>query len=332
MRVCTGSSGFISYLEQELWTLISIINAQQRRQMENFEFSQLAKELPLARAISGQHIDKTTMVRLATAYIKLYNIFGQSRRAYTNADYYYGSDSNWTNNHLDLLDGFFVILDRRGDVLYISETISIYLGLSQVEMTGNPMVDYIHEQDVNCFNSALNYCDRYWPQMCNVRVKSSLTKRANKDAVRASPGYKVLRLEITMGPNPNTRMIACYPMPTPVLSTVTISCNSFVIITSIDLRITYADEKAHQLLRNTYYPDSNIKGLSFYTLIDVSDSDVISKMHFDIFNLGAYKTPYYRMILNQTSQTFYVESNIFRHTSISSKQFNDSITFVSSIL
>lgn len=70
--------------------------------MENFEFSQLAKELPLARAISGQHIDKTTMVRLATAYIKLYNIFGQSRRAYTSADYYYGSDSLWTSNHLDV--------------------------------------------------------------------------------------------------------------------------------------------------------------------------------------------------------------------------------------
>lgn len=179
---------------------------------------------------------------------------------------------------------------------------------------------------------ALNYCDLNWPQMCNVRVKSSLTKRANKDAVRASPGYKVLRLEITMGPNTNTRMIACYPMPTPVLSTVTIPSNSFVIITSIDLHITFADEKAHQLLNNPFYPDSNIKGMSLYSLIDISDSEVISKMHFDIFNLGAYKTPYYRMILNQTSETFYVESNIFRHTSISSKQFNDSITFVSSIL
>uniref|UniRef100_A0A8R1HFZ7 Helix-loop-helix 34 n=1 Tax=Caenorhabditis japonica TaxID=281687 RepID=A0A8R1HFZ7_CAEJA len=306
--------------------------AQQRRQMENFEFSQLAKELPLARAISGQHIDKTTMVRLATAYIKLFNTFGQSRRAYSPADYYYGSDSAWTTNHLDLLDGFFAILDRQGDVLYISETISIYLGLSQVEMTGNPLVDYIHEQDVTCFNSALNYCDRNWPQMCNVRIKSSLTKRANKDAVRASPGYKVLRLEITMGLNSSTRMIACYPMPTPVLSTVTIPFNSFVIITSIDLRITYADEKAQQMLKSYYSTDGNIKGMSYYSLIDVADTEVISKMHFYIFNLGAYKTPYYRMILNQTSTTFYVESSIFRHTSVSSKQFIDSVTFVSLVL
>ncbi|PIO65579.1 hypothetical protein TELCIR_12741 [Teladorsagia circumcincta] len=42
--------------------------------MENDEFSNLARELPLARAISGQHIDKTTMVRLALSYIRLHKI------------------------------------------------------------------------------------------------------------------------------------------------------------------------------------------------------------------------------------------------------------------
>lgn len=59
--------------------------AQQRRQLENEEFALLSRELPLARAISGQHIDKvggycnlrvsvlqTTMVRLSVAHIKLH--------------------------------------------------------------------------------------------------------------------------------------------------------------------------------------------------------------------------------------------------------------------
>ncbi|EPB75103.1 hypothetical protein ANCCEY_05826 [Ancylostoma ceylanicum] len=78
--------------------------AQHRRHMENGEFSNLARELPLARAITGQHIDKTTMVRLALSYIKLHK----------------------------LMDCFLMVLDPDGDVLYVSETISIYLGLSQV--------------------------------------------------------------------------------------------------------------------------------------------------------------------------------------------------------
>lgn len=34
-----------------------------------------------------------------------------------------------------------------GRFLYISETVSIYLGLSQVEMTGSSIFDYIHQGD-----------------------------------------------------------------------------------------------------------------------------------------------------------------------------------------
>ena len=33
--------------------------------------------------------------------------------------------------------------------LYISETVSIYLGLSQVELTGSSLFDYIHQVRLN---------------------------------------------------------------------------------------------------------------------------------------------------------------------------------------
>ncbi|CAB3397646.1 unnamed protein product [Caenorhabditis bovis] len=304
--------------------------AQQRRQLENFEFSQLAHELPLARAISGQHIDKTTMVRLALSYIKLNKIFEPIvKNELPDLNYYYGFDISWLSNHLEHFDGFFIILDAKCDMLYISETISIYLGLSQVEMTGISIYDYIHEQDIECFNNAIRYSAPNWPQMCNIRLKSSLTKRSNKDTIRSSPGYKVIRVEVTNFA-PNVRLIACYPLPTPVLSTITVSQSYFVIITSIDFRITYADDRAQQLLTSCYLSD--IKGFSLYLFIDVSDSELIRKMHYEIFNLGAYRTPYYRMILNQTSTTFYVETNVFRYTSSSPRNYQDSITFVTSIL
>ncbi|ETN74541.1 hypothetical protein NECAME_12921 [Necator americanus] len=137
--------------------------AQHRRHMENGEFSNLAKELPLARAITGQHIDKTTMVRLALSYIKLHKVIPS--RARSGFDY----DHCWSSNLLELMDCFLMVLDPNGDVLYVSETISIYLGLSQVFCS----------------------CYQKWSEMCSVRVKSSLTKRANKkDSLRASPGFK----------------------------------------------------------------------------------------------------------------------------------------------
>ena len=48
---------------------------------------------------------------------------------------------------LQSLDGFAISLASDGRFLYISETVSIYLGLSQVEMTGSSFFDYIHQGD-----------------------------------------------------------------------------------------------------------------------------------------------------------------------------------------
>lgn len=48
---------------------------------------------------------------------------------------------------LQSLDGFALAVAGDGRFLYISETVSIYLGLSQVEMTGSSIFDYIHQAD-----------------------------------------------------------------------------------------------------------------------------------------------------------------------------------------
>ncbi|KAF9416760.1 hypothetical protein HW555_005989 [Spodoptera exigua] len=48
---------------------------------------------------------------------------------------------------LQSLDGFALSVAADGRFLYISETVSIYLGLSQVEMTGSSIFDYVHQAD-----------------------------------------------------------------------------------------------------------------------------------------------------------------------------------------
>lgn len=51
------------------------------------------------------------------------------------------------SNLLQTLDGFIFVVAPDGKVMYISETASTHLGLSQVELTGNLIYDYIHECD-----------------------------------------------------------------------------------------------------------------------------------------------------------------------------------------
>uniref|UniRef100_A0A8C7QPB3 Neuronal PAS domain protein 3 n=1 Tax=Oncorhynchus mykiss TaxID=8022 RepID=A0A8C7QPB3_ONCMY len=48
---------------------------------------------------------------------------------------------------LQSLDGFVFTLNKEARFLYISETVSIYLGLSQVELTGSSVFDYVHPGD-----------------------------------------------------------------------------------------------------------------------------------------------------------------------------------------
>ncbi|CAB1347600.1 unnamed protein product [Coregonus sp. 'balchen'] len=48
---------------------------------------------------------------------------------------------------LQSLDGFVFVVSSEGRFLYISETVSIYLGLSQVELMGSSVFDYIHPAD-----------------------------------------------------------------------------------------------------------------------------------------------------------------------------------------
>ncbi|KAK5972712.1 PAS domain-containing protein, partial [Trichostrongylus colubriformis] len=264
--------------------------AQHRRLLENDEFSNLAKELPLARAITGQHIDKTTMVRLALSYIKLHkvipiltpNIF----------DY----DHHWASSLLELMDCFLMVLDPQGDVLYVSETISIYLGLSQVF----------------CSSCVLS-------EMCSIRVKSSLTKRANKkDSLRASPGFKVLQMDMTC--YGGCRLVVCSPLPSPILSSVSIRPTSFVISTTIDLSIVYLDARAEEVFRDLLScTASNLKGVSFYSIVHVNDAEVVRKMHTEVSRLESYRPAIYRMIAIPRQRTFYVESNVFRYTSQSNK-------------
>ncbi|XP_069063757.1 neuronal PAS domain-containing protein 1 isoform X1 [Pleurodeles waltl] len=143
--------------------------ARSRRGKENFEFYELAKMLPLPGAITSQ-LDKASIVRLTISYLKMRDFANHgdppwSLRAENSASASalkaMGSqarnlaaalstelfEQNLGGHILQSLDGFVFTVNQEGKFLYISETVSIYLGLSQVELTGSSVFDYIHPGD-----------------------------------------------------------------------------------------------------------------------------------------------------------------------------------------
>ncbi|XP_045481440.1 protein trachealess isoform X3 [Harmonia axyridis] len=140
--------------------------ARTRRGKENYEFYELAKMLPLPQAITSQ-LDKASIIRLTISYLKLRDFSGhgdppwnrdspppnktlKTSRSRAASTLEMNSFEQYQGTHiLQALDGFALALAADGRFLYISETVSIYLGLSQVEMTGSSVFDYIHHQDHN---------------------------------------------------------------------------------------------------------------------------------------------------------------------------------------
>ncbi|KOC60745.1 Protein trachealess [Habropoda laboriosa] len=177
--------------------------ARCRRGKENYEFYEIAKMLPLPAAITSQ-LDKASIIRLTISYLKLrefsghgdppwnrdgpppnksgkgmYLIPGANRvrsSASVALDHF---DVHQGTHILQSLDGFAMAVAADGRFLYISETVSIYLGLSQagerggggirtrkrerkgvreggqgrkrgegcMKMTGSSVFDYVHQQD-----------------------------------------------------------------------------------------------------------------------------------------------------------------------------------------
>ncbi|XP_074517326.1 neuronal PAS domain-containing protein 3 isoform X2 [Sebastes fasciatus] len=143
--------------------------ARSRRGKENFEFYELAKMLPLPGAITSQ-LDKASIIRLTISYLKMrdfanqgdppWNLrmegpppntsvkaIGSQRRRSPSAVASEIFEPHLGSHILQSLDGFVFATNKEGRFLYISETVSIYLGLSQVELTGSSVFDYIHPGD-----------------------------------------------------------------------------------------------------------------------------------------------------------------------------------------
>ncbi|ELW63187.1 Neuronal PAS domain-containing protein 3 [Tupaia chinensis] len=79
-----------------------------------------------------------------TPYISTISVCEPGHAASVRQSYSYRNRSKIVEQSLD---GFVFALNQEGKFLYISETVSIYLGLSQVELTGSSVFDYVHPGD-----------------------------------------------------------------------------------------------------------------------------------------------------------------------------------------
>ncbi|XP_030075841.1 neuronal PAS domain-containing protein 1 [Microcaecilia unicolor] len=324
--------------------------ARSRRGKENFEFYELAKMLPIPGAISSQ-LDKASIIRLTISYLRMRDFAsqgdlpwgwcseGNAPRTVVEAPGSQGKrkatslsegiiEQHLGGHILQSLDGFVFALSQEGKFLYISETVSIYLGLSQVELTGSSMFDYIHpgdhseaaeqlglklptkssksaNQKPSCITSSssslLHSSDSDLERSFFIRMKSTLIKRGLH--VKSS-GFKVVhvtgRLHLLSSscthsvPSRVLGLVAlAHTLPPSIPNEVRIDCHMFVFRVNVDLQIVYCES------RITDYMDlspSELVGKSCYQFVHVEDVEGIRQSHIDLLRKGQVVTQYYRWL------------------------------------
>ncbi|XP_041092224.1 neuronal PAS domain-containing protein 1-like isoform X2 [Polyodon spathula] len=321
--------------------------ARSRRGKENFEFFELAKMLPLPGAITSQ-LDKASVIRLSISYLRMRDFCrqgepswspvlegGPHNKAVGRTPMSLATDlfEHHLGGHLlQSLDGFAFVVSHEGRFLYISETVSIYLGLSQVELTGSSVFDYIHPADHVEMAERLgmrSYRGRGVSQATNentsssastsslaetpepeedsayrsffIRMKSTLTKRGLH--IKSS-GYKVIhvtgriRSRPTHSPAPSVQrelglVALAHTLPPSTLTEVRMESHMFVFRVNMDLQVIYCENRIKEYMDLS--PEELI-GQNCYHFIHVEDVDSIRHSHEDLLVKGQVVTGYYRWL------------------------------------
>uniref|UniRef100_A0A915KXF5 Uncharacterized protein n=1 Tax=Romanomermis culicivorax TaxID=13658 RepID=A0A915KXF5_ROMCU len=343
-----------STTEKETRKVKSRHAAQSRRILENEEFECLAAVLPVPRAISSHLLDKASTVRLTISYLKLrqfsgdgwpkwstdeekqlssdernfsivhmpFNHFPSQQEIMKDSNYGARFEENQGSRILEAIDGFLFCVNEEGTILYISETVSIGLGLSQIELIGKNLAEYLQPEDAERFLYILQNSVKvehgynggiFCRKTFLARVKCSMVKRLNKE-MEPTTGFKAV--EIHLSPRihhladgwPTCIGFAGLASPLPSVSTPEHRLDewTFVLTLSLDFRIQYIDPKndcvSHYSMfraEELIFFNSNVDqivGMSLYSFIHVADVHLVASFHKEILQLGSTFSDYFRFL------------------------------------
>uniref|UniRef100_A0A8C4LB75 SIM bHLH transcription factor 2 n=1 Tax=Equus asinus asinus TaxID=83772 RepID=A0A8C4LB75_EQUAS len=290
--------------------------AKTRREKENGEFYELAKLLPLPSAITSQ-LDKASIIRLTTSYLKMRAVFpeglgdawGQPSRAGP-----LDSVAKELGSHLlQTLDGFVFVVASDGKIMYISETASVHLGLSQVELTGNSIYEYIHPSDHDEMTAVLAAHQPLHHHLLQeyeiersffLRMKCVLAKR---NAGLTCSGYKVIHcsgyLKIRQYMLDMSLYDSCYQivglvavgqsLPPSAITEIKLHSNMFMFRASLDLKLIFLDSRVTEL---TGYEPQDLIEKTLYHHIHGCDVFHLRYAHHLLLVKGQVTTKYYRLL------------------------------------
>uniref|UniRef100_A0A3B3RZT8 Hypoxia inducible factor 1 subunit alpha, like n=1 Tax=Paramormyrops kingsleyae TaxID=1676925 RepID=A0A3B3RZT8_9TELE len=282
--------------------------ARSRRSQETEVFYQLAHALPLPRRVAS-HLDKAAIMRVTLSYLRLHHLLssGGCRPAMEE------EEENVTDRlYPRALAGFVMVLTEEGDMIFLSESVSKYIGIAQLELLGQSLYDFVHPCDHEELRDILtprrpgpskkNQSERWTRRDFFVRMKSTLASRGRTVNLK-SASWKVLHCTGRMLTYHTEEKVAasagsfltllCEPIPHPSSVEFPLDCSTFLTRHTMDLRFTHCEGRVTELVG--YQPDDLI-GRSAYEFHHALDSDHVTKSLHILLSKGQVCTSHYRFL------------------------------------
>ncbi|KAM9316014.1 endothelial PAS domain-containing protein 1 [Gastrophryne carolinensis] len=288
--------------------------ARCRRSKETEVFYELAHQLPLPQNISS-HLDKASIMRLTISFLRTQKLLSSvcSEGDLDSVD----PEKQIDSLYLKALEGFVAVVTQDGDMIYLSENINKYMGLTQVELTGHSIFDFTHPCDHDEIREILSLKCGSGAGKKNketsterdffMRMKCTVTNRGRTVNLKSAT-WKVLHctghVKVYNSYNPHTLcgykepllnclVMMCHPIQHPSNIDIPLDSKTFLSRHSMDMKFTYCDDRITELIG--YHPEE-LLGRSAYEFYHALDSENMTKSHRDLCTKGQVVSGQYRIL------------------------------------
>ncbi|XP_073528156.1 endothelial PAS domain-containing protein 1 [Phyllobates terribilis] len=287
--------------------------ARCRRSKETEVFYELAHQLPLPQNISS-HLDKASIMRLAISYLRTQKLLSS---VCAEGDLDTDTENQIDNLYLKALEGFVAVVTQDGDMIFLSENINKYMGLTQVELTGHSIFDFTHPCDHDEIRENLSLKtgaglgkknkDANTERDFFMRMKCTVTNRGRTVNLKSAT-WKVLHcighVKTYNSYNPHTLcgykepmlnclVMMCQPIQHPSNIDIPLDSKTFLSRHSMDMKFTYCDDRITELIG---YHQEELLGRSAYEFYHALDSESMTKSHQNLCTKGQVVSGQYRML------------------------------------
>ncbi|KAM6932255.1 hypoxia inducible factor 1 subunit alpha, like [Lycodopsis pacificus] len=293
--------------------------ARCRRGQETEVFYELASTLPLPRRVCT-HLDKSAIMRVALSFLRMHHLLlrpGENQREESEEKEEEKEEEEEEEDPMDsfypqALAGFIMVMTEEGDMIYLTENISTHIGITQLELLGQSIYDFVHPCDQEELRDLLTprpgsckkpLAKRPSERNFFLRMKSTLTSRGRTVNIK-SAAWKVLHCtghsrQLGGGsaspPAGRVMTLLCEPIPHPSSVEFPLDTHTFLTRHSMDLHFTHCEGRVTELVG---YKPEDLIGHSAYEFHHALDSDHVNKSLHTLMSKGQVSTRHYRFLAN----------------------------------